>query len=83
VRARGKGTFYDCDLPTRRRFLRLVDAAGLEAREITLDAMRVYDRLESPTGPMTRLLRAPEWALKPLLPAVPTLVYLLRKSKSS
>jgi SAM-dependent methyltransferase len=83
VRTRGKGTFYDCDLPTRRRFQRLVDEARLEAREITLDAMRVYDKLESPKGPLARLLRAPEWALKPLMPAVPTLVYLLRKRYSS
>jgi hypothetical protein len=57
-----------------------VKEAGLDAREITIDAMRAYDRLESPKGPLARLLRAPEWALKPLMPAVPTLVYLLRKS---
>ncbi|HEV8686074.1 MAG TPA: class I SAM-dependent methyltransferase, partial [Gaiellaceae bacterium] len=83
VRSRHKGSFYDCDLPTRKRFLRLAGDAGLEAREITLDAMRVYDRLESPKGPLARLLRAPEWALKTLMPAVPTLVYLLRKRKTS
>ncbi len=79
VRATGKGEFYDCDLSTRRRLERLVGEAGLEAEEVTLAAIRAYDRLEAPKGPTALLLRAPEWALRPLMPAVPTLVYLLRK----
>jgi SAM-dependent methyltransferase len=79
VRLAGRGSFYDCDLPTRRRLRRLFDAAGLEGAEKTVDALFEIGRLETPSRAATVALRAPAWLRQALLPLSPTLVYLLRR----
>ena len=79
VRLAGKGDFYDCNLPTRGVLERLFAAAGFSHRELTIDAMRAMDRIESPTGLTGSILRAPDGLLRLLLPVVPTMIYLLAK----
>ena len=79
VRLAGKGDFYDCNLPTRGSLERLFAAAGFSHRELTIDAMRAMDRIESPTGLTGSILRAPDGVLRLLLPVVPTMIYLLAK----
>lgn len=79
VRLAGKGDFYDCNLPTRGSLERLFAAAGFSHRELTIDAMRAMDRIESPTGLTGSILRAPDGLLRLLMPVVPTMIYLLAK----
>ena len=79
VRLAGKGEFYDCNLPTRESLERLFREAGFAHREVTIDAMRAMDRVESPSGLTGRVLRAPDGVLRALLPVVPTTIYLLSK----
>jgi ubiquinone/menaquinone biosynthesis C-methylase UbiE len=79
VRLARKGEFYDCNLPTRGSLERLFADAGFTYRELTIDAMRAMDRVESPSGLTGRILRAPDGVLRALMPVVPTMVYLLSK----
>ena len=79
VRAARKGAFYDCNLPTRGSLERLFAEAGFTHREVTIDAMRAMDRVESPNGLTGRILRAPDGVLRALMPVVPTMIYLLSK----
>lgn len=79
VRLAGKGDFYDCNLPTRESLEGLFAAAGFSHRELTIDAIRALDRVESPSGLTGRILRAPDGVLRLLLPVVPTMIYLLSK----
>jgi ubiquinone/menaquinone biosynthesis C-methylase UbiE len=79
VRLAGKGEFYDCNLPTRGALEQVFAAAGFQHREVTIDAMRAIDRVESPSGLTGHVLRAPDGVLRALLPVVPTMIYLLEK----
>ena len=79
VRAARKGEFYDCNLPTRESLERLFAEAGFAHREVTIDAMRAMDRVESPSGLTAQILRAPDGVLRVLMPVVPTMIYLLSK----
>ncbi len=79
VRLARRGAFYDCELPTRRRLRRLFAAAGLEAKERTLDALSEVGRLETPSKAARLALSAPAPLRRALLPLSPTLVYLLRR----
>lgn len=79
VRLAGKGEFYDCNLPTRASLERLFAGTGFAHRELTIDAMRAMERVESPSGLTGRVLRAPDGVLRALLPVVPTMIYLLSK----
>lgn len=79
VRLARRGSFYDCELPTRHGLARLVRAARLEAREVTLDALLEVGRLERPSRAARIALSAPAWLRRALLPLTPTLVYLLRR----
>lgn len=79
VRLARRGSFYDCELPTRRRLERLVRAAGLEGEERTLDALLEVGRLERPSPAVRLALSVPAPLRRALLPLSPTLVYLLRR----
>jgi SAM-dependent methyltransferase len=79
VRLARRGSFYDCELPTRRRLRRLFAAAGLEATERTLAALLEVARLETPSHAVRLALSAPAALRRALLPLSPTLVYLLRR----
>jgi SAM-dependent methyltransferase len=78
VRLAGRGTHYDCEIPTREQLLRLVAAAGFRATDATIAAMRVLLRVERPSGALRLVLDAPESVLRPLLPIAPTTVLVLR-----
>jgi SAM-dependent methyltransferase len=83
VRATRRGTHYDCLLPTRGRAERLFTEAGFEHEEVTIDAMRVYRELEQLSLPVRLLCAAPAPLLKLLLPANPTMIWLLRPTVRS
>jgi SAM-dependent methyltransferase len=79
VRLAGRGERYDCDPISRREARRLVEAAGLELHDRTMEAMRLMRQLESPS-PLARLvLSAPAPVVALGRPLVPTEVALLRK----
>ena len=82
VRLARRGERYDCRLLTRSEVRALFAAAGLEARERTLDAMRVMADVEEPSRVMRAMLTAPEPVLRAGLVAVPTLVFTFRHSKA-
>jgi glycosyltransferase involved in cell wall biosynthesis/SAM-dependent methyltransferase len=78
VRLARRGRFYDCDLPTRREVLDLVEEAGFAHEELELEALAQYANVEG--GVASRLAaRAPHGLLRALLPIFPTVVLLLRK----
>jgi len=80
VRLARRGSFYDCELPTRPRLLRLAAGAGLEATERTQDALLEIGRLERPPLSARLVLAAPAPLRRALLRLSPTLVFLLRRS---
>jgi SAM-dependent methyltransferase len=79
VRLAGKGEFYDCEIPTRRRLRRLFAAAGLEWTDKTLATLYEVGQLEQPSRAVSLALKAPAWLQRALLPVSPTFVYLLRR----
>jgi SAM-dependent methyltransferase len=79
VRLARRGTFYDCDLPSRSELLELLAASPLRHEELTIEAMRALASIERLGAVTTRILTAPERALRRLLPVIPTMVFLLRK----
>lgn len=79
VRLARRGSFYDCDLPTRRRLRRLFAGADLSGEERTLDALFEVGRLETPSKAARLALSAPGPLRRALLPLSPTLVYVLRR----
>lgn len=79
VRLARRSSFYDCELPTRRRLERLVRAAGLDGEERTLAALLEVGRLERPSPAVRLALSVPAPLRRALLPLSPTLVYLLRR----
>jgi SAM-dependent methyltransferase len=80
VRLARRGERYDCRLLTRSEVRTLFATAGLDARERTLDAMRVMAEVEEPSRAMRATLLAPQSLLRAGLVAVPTLVYTFRHS---
>jgi ubiquinone/menaquinone biosynthesis C-methylase UbiE len=81
VRIARRGKDYDCDIPTRTELARMVDAAGLESKEITLDAFRLVLEIERP-GPLKRMaLRMPTSLARTFTGLVPTRMFILRRSK--
>lgn len=73
-----RGERYDCRLLTRPEVRSLFAAAGLDARERTLDAMRVMGDVEDPSLAFRALLLAPDWLLRAGFGVVPTLVFTFR-----
>jgi ubiquinone/menaquinone biosynthesis C-methylase UbiE len=78
---RGKGTFYDCDPPSRQALERLLDQVSLTYRNACPEAISDMFEHELAERPMTRLLRLiPAWVWRSLAGLCPTHVYLLAKS---
>jgi SAM-dependent methyltransferase len=76
LRASRRGKVYDISPRTRAELLSLVQEAGLEATDATLDALRVVAGVEQ--SPVTRLAAAtPDRLLQAARPAIPTMVFLL------
>jgi SAM-dependent methyltransferase len=82
VRAARRGKGYDCDIPTRTELARMVDAAGLRSKEITLDAFRLVLEIERPGPLKSMVLRMPASAARMFTGLVPTRMFILRQSES-
>jgi SAM-dependent methyltransferase len=83
VRLAHRGDGYDCRLLSRAELRQLFVSENLEAREITLDAMRVMADVEEPSSAMRALLRAPAPVLRAGLVAVPTLIFTFNLPRSA
>jgi SAM-dependent methyltransferase len=79
VRAARRGERYDCRLLSRAEVGSLFAAAGLDARERTLEAMYVMAEVEEPSRAFRAMLRAPDAVLRAGLVAVPTIVFTFRR----
>jgi SAM-dependent methyltransferase len=79
VRATRRGERYDCRLLSRAEVRSLFAAAGLDARERTLEAMHVMAEVEEPSFAFRTMLRAPDAVLRAGLVAVPTIVFTFRR----
>jgi SAM-dependent methyltransferase len=77
VRLAGRGTEYDCDIPSSGSLAQLVSGAGLQAREITITALPLIEEIERPHGLRKILLRTPPGLAARLTPLMPTRMYIL------
>jgi glycosyltransferase involved in cell wall biosynthesis len=78
VRLARRGPVYDCDLPTRREVLALVDEARFACEELELDALGGFAEIEG--AALARVAaRMPASVLRGALTVFPTVVLLLRK----
>jgi SAM-dependent methyltransferase len=76
VRAAGKGEHYDCEPLEMNQLERLFERADLHCRNICIDALRATFDIERQHSSASSLLRRiPDWALRPFLPVIPTLIY--------
>jgi 2-polyprenyl-3-methyl-5-hydroxy-6-metoxy-1,4-benzoquinol methylase len=82
VRLTRRGTRYDCRLLSRHHLGEIFRAAGLSVRDVSLEALRLF--ADDPSaGALARILaRVPTAAIRPLLPAVPTMVFVGRRSNA-
>jgi ubiquinone/menaquinone biosynthesis C-methylase UbiE len=80
VRLARRGERYDCRLPSRRELVSMFDAAGLDARERTLEAMHLMAEVEDPSWGLRTMLRAPDSLLRTSLVVVPTLIFTFREA---
>jgi ubiquinone/menaquinone biosynthesis C-methylase UbiE len=78
-----RGDTYDCDPPSHRELVELLDGVGLAYTERTFEAMRAMARIETPRWPVRRLLEAPERILRVLHPVIPIMIFLVRRGPSS
>ena len=84
VRATGKGSHYDCDPPSHGRALQMCSEAGFTVAGRTLQAVRETLRIELP--PLLSRLSMPfanDWLSRPLMPLMPTYVFLLQAQPTS
>lgn len=80
VRLAGKGGRYDCELLTLPGIEGLFAEAGLQARNIGVEALRATLEIEGAHGPLRRLAaRVPDAAWRALSPWIPTLIYRFRR----
>jgi SAM-dependent methyltransferase len=70
---------YDCEPLARRELLGLCEAAGLQAADRTLDAIRLMAAIETVPAPARLVAGAPRAAHRLLLPVIPTHILILRK----
>jgi SAM-dependent methyltransferase len=70
---------YDCEPLARRELLELCEAAGLQAADRTLAAIRLMAAIETVSTPARLVARAPRAAHRVLLPVIPTHILILRK----
>jgi SAM-dependent methyltransferase len=82
VRATRRGERYDCRLLSRAEVGSLFAEAGLDARERTLDALRVMGEVEEPSRAFRAMLLAPDALLRVGLIAAPTLVFTFRHRRA-
>lgn len=74
-----RGDAYDCEPPSHRDLVRLLDSAGLAYTERTFEAMRLMASIEPVGRAMRGLLEAPEQLVRILHPVIPTMIFLVRR----
>lgn len=79
VRAFRRGPYYDVNPPSHRKMWRLLDAAGLEWRDVTYESMQVMAQVEDVKPFTRRLLGAPRWIYASVSPFISTMIYLVRR----
>ena len=80
LRARHKGTVYDCEPLQMRRLERMLSEAGFEWRNRCLEALRTTFELEGSRSIAAKIVqRIPDGVLRLFLRVMPTLVYTLRR----
>lgn len=82
VRIAGRGTHYDCRPLGPLGFRRLFVRTGFSFRETTIDALGFVLDEELGMPALGRLVRHAHTAFLPLLPCMPTFVFLLEKAVS-
>jgi ubiquinone/menaquinone biosynthesis C-methylase UbiE len=80
VRLARRGERYDCDIPLTAELARMIEGAGLRAKEITVEAMPLIAEIEQPGYLKRKILTAPGALMRPLQGLMPTRMYVLRKS---
>lgn len=83
LRLSGKGQFYDCEPLVPRRAEQLLASAGLQWRNVCLEALRLTMQLEGSAGVQARVASAmsDRWLTR-LLPLFPTLCYTFRRAQA-
>ncbi|MCO5337975.1 class I SAM-dependent methyltransferase [Delftia tsuruhatensis] len=76
LRMMGKGDFYDCEPLEMKTLERMISGCGLSFENMCIQALRKTLELERPGKLGTRIMGViPDWLIKPLVPAIPTLIY--------
>lgn len=83
LRLCGKGRFYDCEPLATGQAEELIGSAGLEWRNVCVEALRLTMQIEGKAGFQARLANAlSDRTLEHLLPVFPTLCYTFRRSET-
>jgi SAM-dependent methyltransferase len=76
VRATGKGECYDCEPLEMKQLERLFERADLRYANTCIEALRATFDIEHANSLASGVLKqTPDWALRPFLPLIPTLIY--------
>lgn len=79
----GKGSAYDCEPLQMRQLEQLLTDAGLDGRNVCIDALRATFEIERAKSlSVAILLHVPDRALLPLRRIIPTLIYRFRRTTS-
>lgn len=79
LRVSRKGKAYDVDPYGPHELRAALDRVGLRWDDMTLDALDELLRVENPSGPARVIAHLPHWSLRALRPALPTMVYVVRR----
>jgi SAM-dependent methyltransferase len=83
LRALRKGEVYDCEPLQMRELEQLLTDAGLDGRNLCIDALRATFEIERAKSLTAAVLRhIPDRALLPLRRIIPTLIYRFRRTTS-
>ncbi|EIL91054.1 type 11 methyltransferase [Rhodanobacter spathiphylli B39] len=83
LRLMGKGAVYDCEPLQMRQLERFFADAGLDCRNLCIDALRTTFEIERAKSASAGVLRRiPDRALLPLRRIIPTLIYRFHRTTS-
>ncbi len=83
LRMFGKGEFYDCLPLSMGELEAMLKDAGFAYRNVCVEALGETLSIERPRGGLALLRRVPRKVWEWLRPAIPTLIYVLRKDSPS
>lgn len=80
LRFRGMGRFYDCEPLELYELQSMLERTTLRHRNMCIEALRATFEIERPGSAFTRLLaNVPDSLLRPMVAAIPTLVFRLQR----